>query len=148
MWGNWGAMLALPLLVLHMAISPHKIADSKLMAALLLIGVVIDGTLTTTGFIIFHEKGVPIPLWLALLWLGLGTMPHHSLRWLKGRLLLSSILGAVCGPLAYWAGVRLEVATFSLPLGQSLLILALIWALVWPVSMYHAEKILSTKQGK
>jgi hypothetical protein len=46
--------------------------------------------------------------------------------------------GALGGPLAYWAGVRLGAASFTWSLLSSLGILAIVWALLWPEVMHFS----------
>ena len=138
--GNAGALFALPLLVVNILLSPHKRADLQMIGLLLLIGVVIDGILQAIGFFSFTSAGFPIPLWLAVIWGALAALPHHSLAWMKKRILLSALFGALGGPLAYWAGVRLGAATFHWPLLSSLALLAVVWAFLWTGVMAVAAR--------
>ena len=140
--GNHGALLSLPLLILHLFLLPHRKQDLQMMGVLLLIGLFTDGILHLSGMITFTETGVPIPIWLMVIWLALALLPHHSLRWLKGRPILSSVFGALGGPPAYWAGVKAGAAEFSQPLLPSLLLLGLIWAIIWPTTMQIADRLL------
>ena len=139
---NQGALIGLVFLVAHLFFSPCRIKDMRMMAVLLAIGTLIDGTLHLAGFMTYNVQALPIPFWLAVVWLALATLPHHSLKWLKGRILLSSLLGALGGPLAYWAGVKAGAASFTLPVIFSLTLLAVIWGVLWPFTMYIAEKDL------
>lgn len=127
------------LLGLHFLFSSKRKADALLMLCLLMMGLVIDGLLKYSGFFSFNNDQFPLPLWLLLIWMAFATLPHHSLHWLKGRPLLSALLGAFGGPLAYWAGVRLGAASFGFSLPFSLMLLAVVWALVLPVSMRLAQ---------
>ncbi len=111
------------------------------MGILLLLGSVTDGLLHIFGYMNYNVSALPIPLWLAVIWLALATLPHHSLNWLKGRYLLSAFAGVFAGPLAYWAGVKFGAAHFNEPLISSLGLFALIWAGLLPLSMYMANKI-------
>jgi len=138
--GNGGVIFALPLLVVNILLSRHRQADLRLMAILLAIGTGIDGILQASGFFSFRHPGVPIPLWLAVIWLALAALPHHSLQWMKGRPWLCALFGALGGPLAYWAGVRLDAATFHLPLIPSLALLSVIWASLWVAVMHLAGR--------
>ena len=141
-FGNRGALLTLPLFICHLFLMPHRREDMWMMAALLTIGLIVDGALHMSGFITFTETGIPIPLWLMVIWLALALLPNHSLKWMKDRLALSSCFGALGGPLAYWAGAKAGAADFGQPLLPSLLLLALIWAIIWPVAMYIASRQL------
>ncbi|MFT5698285.1 MAG: hypothetical protein ACI8ZB_001139 [Desulforhopalus sp.] len=136
--GDNYAYLGLLLLIVHLMFSPVRGDDLRMMGFLLFTGLLVDGTLHQIGFISFTETGFPIPHWLMIIWLGLAITPHHSLAWLKNRPLLSLFFGALGGPAAYWAGSRLGAATFNWGLLPSLLILALIWAFLWPAVMYFS----------
>ncbi|MEJ2056272.1 MAG: DUF2878 domain-containing protein [Desulfofustis sp.] len=140
--GNVGAFLSLLLLALHLFRSRFLREDLIMMFVLLLIGMVVDGAIRYGGFISFTVDGFPIPFWLAVIWLALAILPHHSLYWLKGRPLLSVLFAAVGGPLAYWAGVRFGSAEFNSPLLVSLALLAVVWAVLWPLAMAVANYIL------
>jgi len=142
---NSGALIGLAFLATHLYFSTCRYKDIRMMALLLAIGVLIDGALSLAGFMTYNVLALPIPFWLAVVWLALATLPHHSLRWLKGRPFLSSLLGALGGPLAYWAGVKAGAASFSLPLITSLALLAIIWGVLWPFTMYIANKDLPKK---
>ena len=139
--GDFGAFLSLGLLIGHLLWSPLRKADLQMMCVLLIMGLIIDGLISYAGVVSYRVDGVPIPFWLAVIWLALAILPHHSLRWLKGRPLLSSLFAAVGGPLAYWAGVKAGSATFNAPLFSSLTLLAIVWALFWPIAMSVANRL-------
>ena len=136
--GTSGALGGILLLFIHLIFSPVRGADLRMMGLLLFVGLLVDGTLHQMGFISFTVTGFPIPFWLMVIWLGLAITPHHSLAWLQHRLLLSMLFGAMGGPVAYWAGVRLGAATFNYALLPSLFTLSLIWAFLWPAVMYFS----------
>ncbi|KJS00927.1 MAG: hypothetical protein VR65_11050 [Desulfobulbaceae bacterium BRH_c16a] len=138
LFGNLGALLSLPLLVLHFVLSATRAADARLMAALVAGGFIIDGSLQAAGVLALRGWGWPIPIWLATIWLGLATLPHHSLWWMRSRLLVNILFGALGGPLAYWGGMRLGAASFPVSLEYSLLVLAVVWAVLWPLVMSFA----------
>lgn len=138
--GNAGALFALPLLVVNILLSRHRRADLQMIGLMLLIGTFVDGTLQAIGFFSFTSAGFPIPLWLAVVWGALAALPHHSLAWMKKRILLSVLFGALGGPLAYYAGVRLGAATFHWPLLASLALLAVVWAFLWTGVMAFAAR--------
>lgn len=133
-----GALVGLLLLGLHLFFSPIRMLDLKMMGILLVVGLGIDGILHALGFFSFNVAARPIPFWLLVIWLALAILPHHSLAWLKSRFLLSAFFGALGGPLAYWAGVRLGAAYFNWSLLASLGTLAIIWAFLWPAVMFFA----------
>ena len=138
--GDAGALVALGLLTGHLLWSPLRKADLQIMLTLLLFGLLIDGIIKYSGFVSYQVDGIPIPFWLAVIWLALAILPNHSLRWLKGRPLLSALFAAVGGPLAYWAGVKTGSADFEAGLTASILLLGIVWALFWPLAMHIANR--------
>ena len=111
-----------------------------MMGTLLGVGLIIDGTLNLIGFFSFNRAGFPIPFWLMVIWIGLATLVHHSLAWLKGRTGLCALFGALGGPMAYWGGIRMGAAAFNWELLPSLLLLAVVWGFLWPTVMRLAAE--------
>lgn len=123
-----GAVLAV-----HLLWTSSWSAEGKLLLSVFLAGSALDSFLLNLGLFDFGQSRTLIPLWLALLWLLLATTLNHCLAWSAQPWWCGSLLGAIGGPLAYYAGA--QVADVGLPLGAwpTLLILALVWALVMPV---------------
>ena len=67
--GDALAWVAPVLLAVHLYLSPCRRADLLLAGALLLVGLVLDGTLKAIGFFSFNSRFAPIPLWLMGVWL-------------------------------------------------------------------------------
>jgi hypothetical protein len=139
--GNRYAWLAAMLLLPHLLLSHKRKADLIMLGSLLATGLVIDGLLVQLGLFHFPQQQWPIPAWLMVIWLALATLPLHSLSWLQNQLPLTALLGALAGPLAYWAGVRFEAASFGWPLLSALLTLALVWGLLFPGIMLLARRL-------
>lgn len=133
--GNIGALAGALLLPVHLRFSGKRSFDLWMMASMLAAGLVVDGTLHQIGFYTFATDGFPIPFWLAIVWLGLAITPGHSLAWMRHRPLLCAIFGGLGGPAAYWAGVRLGAAEFNWQVSISLVVVAVIWACLWPLTM-------------
>ena len=47
------------------------------------------------------------PHWIVAMWVLFASTLNVSLRWLRGRWALATLLGAVAGPLAYYGGAGL-----------------------------------------
>lgn len=127
------------LLVVAVALAVHLLwvsswaREGKLLLSVFLLGSTVDSFLLHMGVFDFGEPRTLIPLWLALLWLLLATTLDHCLAWSARPWWRASLLGAIGGPLAYYAGARL--GGVELPLGDvpTLVLLALIWAVLMPV---------------
>lgn len=124
----WLLAVALACLAAHFIWVARWRAEGRLVASVTLFGCTLDSFLLNLGVFDFAGDSRLLPAWLALLWALFATTLNHCLAWSARPWWLSSLLGAVGGPLSYLAGARL--ADVGLPLGQwsTLLLLAAIWA--------------------
>ena len=133
--------LVTTLIIIHITITPHKIDDIKLFAYALIIGFVYDGFIQFYGLILYNSAGwqFPLPpLWILMLWVLFSMTLNHSLSWLKGRIIISSVFGFVGGPLAYIAAEKLGAITITS--SQTIFILALGWAIITPTLIFLSGK--------
>lgn len=84
------------------------------------------------------------PAWIIAMWLLFATTLNVSMRWLKGRVLLASLLGAVAGPAAFYTGHRLGGVEFS-DTGVAMLVLAIGWAILMPLLMGISNRVDGTR---
>ncbi|SDG49859.1 Protein of unknown function [Pseudomonas benzenivorans] len=126
-------LLAGVALAVHLRWTSSWAAEGKLLLSVFLAGSALDSFLLNLGVFDFGTPRRLIPLWLALQWLLLATTLNHCLAWSARPWWRGSLLGAIGGPLSYYAGAR--IAGVGLPLGSwpTLALLAAIWALVVPV---------------
>ena len=123
-------------------------SDGRWKAELALaLAVAAAGLVTETGFIAvglltYADNGQPDffpPVPIVALWLAFGPLPHGSLAWLSGRPVVQSVLGAVSGPLSYFAGSRLGAAEFQSTDVWVIIVIGLAWAAVLPLIFRLAD---------
>ena len=141
LWGNPGAATGCVIIFILLMTSERRSDDLKMIGFLIFLGLLVDGTLQQVGFFTFKSPGLPIPFWLLVVWIGLAMTIHHSLAWLKDKLLLAALFGGLGGPAAYWAGTRMGAASFNWSLPTSLLVLTIIWSLMFPTIMLFSRKV-------
>jgi hypothetical protein len=129
----WPATVAGCILVLiHVALVRHRLREGILLLLSLMLGLAIDAYHIRTGVLSFPfgnlHPDLPPP-WILVLWLQFAMTLHYSLAWLEGRYLLGTVLGAISGALAYWAGVRLGAAYFSDDLIRCLVQVGVSWSI-------------------
>ncbi len=146
LYGDRGGLIALALLTLHFVLSPRRLADMKMIAFFVAAGLFIDSCMQLFDVLTFFAPSRPIPFWLVVIWAGLATLPLHGLRWMQGRHFLNVFFGALGGPLAYWAGVRLGAASFPQSMLFSLVVLAVVWAVFWPLAMQVSVRLSEPSQ--
>ena len=112
-----------------------------------LLGLAVDTLWIRLGVLVPAAPTQWAPLWLVSLWLLLATTLLHSLHWLAPRPLLSALLGAVAGPLAYYAGTAFGAARLGgvEPVSQTLAlaILALGWGMFMPLLFWLARVLVA-----
>ena len=76
---------AVILIVAHLCTCRHAKEEAVLMGAVVLLGVVMDSALQSTGIITFHGWQVLglSPVWLWLIWALFALTLNHSLAWLQ-----------------------------------------------------------------
>ena len=123
-----GAVVALIVAAIHLSRRP-ALLEYKLIGAAVMLGLIVDTTLVMSGQVRFDANGVlPIaPYWMLSLWIAFATTLNHSLRWLMLRPATAAVLGALGGPLAYFAGARLGALSLSTP-PAALALIAALWA--------------------
>ena len=93
----------------HLVNAKHPQAEIKLLLASMGMGYVLDGIITRLGVLKFHEPTTwwwPIPLWMVMMWPNFAGTLNSSMKWLRGRYKVGSVLGAVAGPVSYYSGVK------------------------------------------
>ena len=135
----WLLLVPVAALLLHFLWVSRWAAEGRLVVSVMLFGSAVDTFLLNLGVLDFGTDSRLLPGWLALQWALLGTTLNHSLRWTASPWWRASLFGAVGGSLSYLAGSKL--AGVSFPLGQTptLLLLALLWAGIFPLLHSQAQ---------
>ncbi|MDI2591949.1 DUF2878 domain-containing protein [Pseudomonas sp. 681] len=141
-------LVALAALVLHLLWISSWAQEGRLILSVVVLGTVVDSVLRWSGVFEFRDQSPLIPLWLMLLWALLATTLRHCLQWSASPWWRASLLGAVGGPLSYYAGGRL--AGVSFPFGQlpTLIGIGLLWTLLFPLLQMMAHRLAAVDNLK
>ena len=74
-----------------------------------------------------------------MLWMFFAMTLNHSLAWLRQKIYISILFGALGGPLAYIAGEKLGAITILS--SNSIIILSIGWAFITPVLLIIANRL-------
>lgn len=107
-----------------------KLSELRQLLPITLVGLLIDTAWHFSPAITFQGPGFIIPYWLMGLWIIFPMTLNHSLSWLKGKLWLQAVLGAVGGGGSYIAGAALGAAEGGT---VGLFVVAACWALWLPL---------------
>ena len=110
-------------------------------------GVSADTLTLNLGFLNFEDawpSAYLSPFWMWTLWALVASTINGSLSWLRGKVVLGAVLGAISGPLSYEAGIRMGAGAWG-PNGQigGLVLLAIVWGVAMPLFFYWHQRHLS-----
>ena len=106
------------------------------------IGALFDTLLVWLGWFTYSSGTLiagTAPHWMVALWMLFATTLNLSLAWLKRRLFVAALFGAIGGPLAYLGGEKLGALNFASPTA-GLIALAIGWALLTPLLAMIAQR--------
>ena len=134
--------LSIVILLVHFALIKNRILELKLIIIAGLIGLLFDGALLNFDLIIYNDPVLPYPftpIWIVMLWMFFAMTLNHSLAWLRQKIYISILFGALGGPLAYIAGEKLGAITLLST--NSIIILSIGWAFITPVLLIIANRL-------
>lgn len=137
-----GAVISLAILALHIFIANDHVKEILFILSAMAIGLVWESLLVQSSWIGFtsgYFLADLAPYWIVLMWGLFASTINVSLSWLKTKLMLASVLGAVGGPMAYYGGQKLG-AVQLLSMTHILVALAIGWGLLTPVLLLLSNK--------
>ena len=100
---------------LQLSLSSYR-GEWLLIGSVGLLGLGVDSVYLGADLISFSSPG-PLPSlappWIVAMWMNFALTLNHAMSWLRGRPLISVLVGLVGGPLAYMAGARLGAAALT-----------------------------------
>ena len=139
-------LLVVLLNAIFLVVTRTTLNHALFLLACVVIGVVIDSVLATLGVLVFEPlPGVlPIPAWLCVIWISFASTIRHSMAYLGKSTIVAAAVGAIAGPISYFAGMRLGAVDFGYSTFIVLAIYAAIWALLLPTLFILSDKIKSS----
>lgn len=138
----WGTLTAAVLIAGHLWWARRAWPEFQLVLGALVVGMAFDAVLVATGAVLFPQgPGLPVigPVWLLALWAAFATSMNVSMRWMRGRLWLAAVLGAVVGPVSFLGGVRLDAAVLP-DTPRAIAVLAVGWAIAMPLLVVLSQR--------
>src|SRR5688500_10774628 len=137
-----GPFAATAIIGWHLSRAQRPSDEVMLVVAAAATGLVFETALLATGWIAYPGgaalAGIAPP-WMVALWALFATTFNVSLRVLRDRPAIASVLGAVGAPAAYYAGAGLGALTFVAP-APALAAIALGWAIATPMLLRTARR--------
>jgi hypothetical protein len=142
---SWlGALALIVFTAWHFWSAGNPRAEIVLVAIACVVGFVVDTTFIQAHLLAYSEPlpfAAVAPYWIIGMWINFALTLNGSMRWLHRRYLLAAVLGAIGGPMAYVAGVKMGAA--ELMAGAPLVYgsLAVVWAVAVPVLVLATERV-------
>jgi Protein of unknown function (DUF2878) len=130
-----GPVVAGALLLVHLASTPARGREGRLILLAGLFGFAVDTSQASAGLFAFTGTSAApwlCPPWMVALWMLFASTLNGSMSWLAGRYGIGAVLGAICGPASYLAGARLGAIDLPGPRLWSLVGISAAWAFAMP----------------
>jgi hypothetical protein len=137
-----GTGIALVIVAWHLTRAARPKQELLLVLSAAAIGALFDTLLAWLGWLTYSSGTLiagTAPHWMVALWMLFATTLNLSLAWLKRRLFVAVLFGAIGGPLAYLGGEKLGALNFASPTA-GLIALAIGWALLTPLLAMIAQR--------
>lgn len=138
----WGSACVIAAIAWHLGVSARPAQEAKLIGLACLIGFAVESGVAMQGHVAY-PSGQPVswlaPYWMVALWGELAIALNVTMRWLKGRPWLAALFGAIGGPAAFSAGVRLGGAQF-IDRTPALVTLAVAYAVLVPLLVWLSSR--------
>ena len=145
--GDLAAVMAcVVVLLLHFLLVSRHLAEASLLLKVVILGWLVDTALFSINILTSDGGVIFPPLWLSCLWLLFATTLNHCFVWFQQHKIVAMIVGAIAGPTSYYAGCQLSVIAMGEPLLTSLLIIALVWAVIFPMVLSWASLLNDQSQ--
>jgi uncharacterized protein DUF2878 len=141
-----GPVVAGALLLGHLASTPARGRESRLILLAGLFGFAVDTSQASAGLFAFTGTSAATwlcPPWMIALWMLFASTLNGSMSWLAGRYGIGAVLGAICGPASYLAGARLGAIDLPDPKLWSLVGIAAAWAFAMPALLMLRDLVSS-----
>lgn len=131
-----GPLAALAFASLHLAWTPDRAGDLRMLLIALPMGLAADSLLAATGTLHFASpwpSPMLAPTWILAMWAGFALTLNHSMAFLREHRWAAALFGLVGGPLAYWGAARAFGAVdFGITPLAALAALAVLWGAALP----------------
>ena len=139
----WGTAAVAAAIGWHLAVSARPAQEARLVALACVLGFVVETAAVWQGHV-SYPSGQPFatlaPYWMVALWGLLAIALNVTMRWLKPRLWLAALFGAVGGPMSFVGGVKLGGAAFVHETA-ALATMACVWALLMPALVWVSNRL-------
>jgi hypothetical protein len=137
-----GPAVILVAIALHLGKANQPSRELILIALTGAIGATWDSVMVAAGWLTYPSGTFLAgfaPYWILAMWMLFATTLNITFRWLQSKPLFASVLGAVFGPLSYYAGSKAGAVLIN-DVTASMVGLAVAWAILLPGLLTLAKR--------
>lgn len=137
-----GVSLVIVLVAIHVLRASRPLRELKFVACMAVIGGCWDSALVFFGLLAYPSGTViagAAPVWIVALWALFAAQFNTTYRWLKPRITLAAVFGAIAGPLSFRGGAALHAVHFVKP-WPAAAALAAGWGALLPVMILLSRR--------
>jgi hypothetical protein len=137
-----GPAVVLMAITLHLRVVNDPSRELLLIALTGAIGATWDSVMVGAGWLTYPTGTLVAgfaPYWILAMWMLFATTLNMAFRWLQSKMLFAGVLGAVFGPLSYYAGARAGAVVIN-DLTATMVALAVAWAILLPGLLFLARR--------
>ncbi|NND82020.1 MAG: DUF2878 domain-containing protein [Gammaproteobacteria bacterium] len=141
---HWlGSLIASMIVLVHLQLAERLKPELMLVLSAVVIGLLWDSALVWFG-VLQYEHGLLAPFlaphWIVAMWALFATTINGSLGWVKTNWLLAALMGAVGGPLSFYAGYKLGAVQIP-DMALAMALLAAGWAVFMPLLVGLSQRL-------
>jgi hypothetical protein len=136
-----GPAVTLVAIAIHLLLVARPANELFLIVMTSIVGAAADSMMIAAGWL-SYPTGMLLPglspYWIIAMWMLFATTFNVSFRWLRSRILLATIFGAVSGPLSYFFGAKFGAVTL-IDFWPAMIALAVSWGVLLPALLMFAK---------
>ena len=114
---NWiGPVAVSGLVTMQLPYARDVRKELRVLAIAFVLGMTIDTILEQVGLLTYAggpRLGPLAPLWIGALWVIFASTLTASLGWIRDRLWIAAVLGAISGPFTYWIASGMDAVSLQ-----------------------------------
>jgi len=135
-----GAVVVFIIAIDHLRTATLPRNELKLLIAAAMFGLIWDSSLVWFEVLKYPNNAMVAPYWIVSLWVLFATTLNLGMRWLQKHWAIAMLVGALGGPMSFFAGAKLGAVTLAHD-SVSLLIIGAGWAVVLPLLVQVAKRL-------
>jgi hypothetical protein len=142
-----GPLVVLVAVMIHLRLATEPRRELTLLLVTGFIGLTWDSVMVAAGWLTYPTGTIVAgvaPYWILAMWILFATTLNVSFRFLHARLSFAAALGAICGPLSYFAGASAGAVVLNEPM-TALTALGVAWAILFPSLLMLARQLDGTQ---